>query len=165
MAYNITDENLLSLSLALADEDEYKDDEIQRRHITIIGTLIFVGAEQLHYERSECRQARRIYLVRNDLLPNPRLSTPWQALYSGQNNRAFITTMGLDVPTFHHILSHGFATLWNTTPSSVHRMDHQHPEISTSYMSREHAWCMKHALVDFEQVSISESKFRVAHVP
>ena len=38
MAYNITDENLLSLSLAPADEDEYEDDEIQRRHITIIGT-------------------------------------------------------------------------------------------------------------------------------
>jgi hypothetical protein len=54
--------------------------------------------------------------MRGDLLPNPRLSTPWQALYSGQNDRAFITTMGLDVFTFHHILSSGFATLWNTTP-------------------------------------------------
>jgi len=85
-----TDKNLLSLSLALADEDEYEDDEIQRRHITITGTLIFVGAEQLHYERSERQQARRTYLVRNDLLPNPRLSTPWQALYSGhQENPNF----------------------------------------------------------------------------
>jgi len=64
MTYDITDENLLSL--ALADEDDDEDDEIWRRHIAV-GVLIFIGAEQSRYERSERRQARRTYLVRSDL--------------------------------------------------------------------------------------------------
>ncbi|KAG2748894.1 hypothetical protein P692DRAFT_20733076, partial [Suillus brevipes Sb2] len=58
----------------------------------------------------------RTYLMRGDLLPNPRVSTPWQALYSAQKDRAFITTMGVDTLTFNHILRSGFATLWDTTP-------------------------------------------------
>ncbi|KAG2085829.1 uncharacterized protein F5147DRAFT_781864 [Suillus discolor] len=110
MACNITDE-----TLTLADEDD-EDDELPRRLITTIGILIFIGAEQSHYECSELWQARRRYLIHSDLLPNPRLNTPWQALYSGQNSHAFITTMGVDVPTFHEILSHGFATLWDIIP-------------------------------------------------
>ena len=64
MAYNVTDENLLSL--ALADEDDNEDDGIWRQHITV-SVLIFIGAEQSRYERAERRQARRTYLVRSDL--------------------------------------------------------------------------------------------------
>lgn len=70
-----------------------------------LGTLMFVGAEQSSRKHAERRQTRITYLVRGDLLPNPRLSTPWQALYSAQNDRAFITTMGLDVSTFNHVLT------------------------------------------------------------
>ncbi|KAG2070728.1 hypothetical protein BDR04DRAFT_1231608 [Suillus decipiens] len=99
MAYDITDETLLSL--ALADED-HEDDELRRKHIGSISILVFVGTEQSRYECSERWQSRRTYLIRSDLLPDPCLNMPWQALYSAQNNRAFITTMGVDVPTFHY---------------------------------------------------------------
>ncbi|KIJ27147.1 hypothetical protein M422DRAFT_191354, partial [Sphaerobolus stellatus SS14] len=56
-----------------------------------------------------------LYLQRHDLLKNPRGSTPWQRLYHGQNNRAFITTMGFDIVTFN-ILMNMFAPVWNTNP-------------------------------------------------
>jgi hypothetical protein len=95
MAYNITDE-----TLTLTDNDD-EDNELQRRLIVIIGVLIFVRTEQSHYECSEHWQTRRRYLIHSDLLPNPHLNTSWQVLYSGQNNCAFITTMGIDVPTFY----------------------------------------------------------------
>ncbi|KAG2063508.1 hypothetical protein BDR04DRAFT_1137636 [Suillus decipiens] len=108
MAYDITDETLLFL--ALADED-HEDDELRRRCIGSIGILVFVGMEQSCYECSEQRQSRRTYLIRSDLLPDPHLNTPWQALYSAQNNHAFITTMGVDVPTFHYILSYAVGAL------------------------------------------------------
>ncbi|KAG0695299.1 hypothetical protein DFH29DRAFT_1072537 [Suillus ampliporus] len=50
------------------------------------------------------------------LLPNPRMSTPWQALFASQNDRAFITTMGFEVETFAFILTSGFAKHWYHTP-------------------------------------------------
>jgi len=50
MAYDITDEN--PPSLALDDEDDNETDEIWRWHITV-GVLIFIGAEQSHYECSD----------------------------------------------------------------------------------------------------------------
>ncbi|KAA1469579.1 hypothetical protein DENSPDRAFT_741540, partial [Dentipellis sp. KUC8613] len=60
------------------------------------------------------------YLSRPDLLPDPRLETPWQKLCSGRNNHVFITTMGIDVPTFDLILCLGFATGWNSIPIPRH---------------------------------------------
>ncbi|KAG2072488.1 hypothetical protein BDR04DRAFT_1127649 [Suillus decipiens] len=90
----------------------------RRRLIAILSVLVFVRAEQSCYECSECWQTRRRYLIHSDLLSNPHLNTPWQVLYSGQNDHAFITTMGIDVPTFYYILSHGFTTLWDITPIS-----------------------------------------------
>ncbi|KAG2064095.1 hypothetical protein BDR04DRAFT_1130902 [Suillus decipiens] len=84
MAYNIAGE-----TLTLTD-DEDEDNELQRRLTAILSVLVFVGAEQSCYECSECWQTRR-YLIHSDLLPNPHLNTPWQVLYSGQNDHMFIT--------------------------------------------------------------------------
>ncbi|KAJ3925763.1 MAG: hypothetical protein NXY57DRAFT_1051627 [Lentinula lateritia] len=52
------------------------------------------------------------------LLPNPRIESPWIRLWKGQENRAFITTMGFDVATFHFMLEGPghFADVWNSTP-------------------------------------------------
>ncbi|TFK80251.1 hypothetical protein K466DRAFT_452479, partial [Polyporus arcularius HHB13444] len=58
----------------------------------------------------------RRYLRRAQLLPNPRRDTPWQALYESHDDRAYITTMGINVDTFHYILDHGFARKWNRHP-------------------------------------------------
>ncbi|KXN89021.1 hypothetical protein AN958_06372 [Leucoagaricus sp. SymC.cos] len=60
------------------------------------------------------RSQRRRYLIRADLLPDPQGATPWQILYGGRNDRAFITTMGLDTITFQDILNKGFEELWNS---------------------------------------------------
>ncbi|KAG8711925.1 hypothetical protein FRC08_015248 [Ceratobasidium sp. 394] len=56
------------------------------------------------------------YLRRRDLLPLPRIESPWQALYRSQEDRAFITTMSIDVRTFNYILRAGFRTAWDTRP-------------------------------------------------
>src|ERR1700742_3919582 len=39
---------------------------------------------------------------------------PWQHLYSRRDNCTYITTMGIDVITFEHILASGFAHSWDT---------------------------------------------------
>ncbi|KAF8805213.1 hypothetical protein BYT27DRAFT_7224925 [Phlegmacium glaucopus] len=55
---------------------------------------------------------------RQELLLNPHIGTPWQTLWASQEDRAFITTMGLDVVTFYRILEgpRGFEEWWESTP-------------------------------------------------
>jgi hypothetical protein len=50
--------------------------------------------------RNERRQPHRLYLRWGELLPNPRVGTPWQRLWDSQEDCTFITTMGFDVATF-----------------------------------------------------------------
>ncbi|KAG1769647.1 hypothetical protein EDD22DRAFT_868630 [Suillus occidentalis] len=82
---NDYDENQLYLSL-LADID---DEARRQRQLGVFGALMFVGADHSRRQRSERRHARHTYLVR----------VPWQALYSAQKDRAFVTTMGVDTLT------------------------------------------------------------------
>ena len=94
---------------------EEDDDELEFLALVIAG-MVVVGAEETRTHRAERRQPSRRYLRRPQLLPNPRQDTPWQILYNSHDDRAFITTMGIDSATFHYILSHGFAETWNNTP-------------------------------------------------
>lgn len=79
-------------------------------------TLLLLAAEDARLRHARSRNLRRLYLCRPQLLPNPRAGTPWQLLYHTQNDRAFITTMGINVHTFQYILESGFELRWNTTP-------------------------------------------------
>ncbi|QRV77090.1 DDE superfamily endonuclease [Ceratobasidium sp. AG-Ba] len=54
------------------------------------------------------------YLRRRDLMPMPRVDSPWQALYRSNEDRAFITTMSINCNTFAYILRAGFEDAWNT---------------------------------------------------
>ncbi|KAG8719455.1 hypothetical protein FRC08_002769 [Ceratobasidium sp. 394] len=54
------------------------------------------------------------YLRRRDLMPLPRVDSPWQALYRSQEDRAFITTMSINCRTFDYLLRAGFERAWNT---------------------------------------------------
>ena len=54
--------------------------------------------------RNERRRVTRQYLTRRDLLDPRSAETPWLRIFRGRSNRAFITTMGLDVSTFELIL-------------------------------------------------------------
>ncbi|KAJ3963269.1 hypothetical protein EV361DRAFT_813509, partial [Lentinula raphanica] len=69
-------------------------------------------------KKRSSRNPSRLYLTRPQLMPQPRLDSPWIRLWEGQNNRAFITTMGLDVATFRLILEgpDRFAARWESTP-------------------------------------------------
>ncbi len=109
--------------------DTWEQDEAQQQFLQQIqwleeeeeGTLAIIalvayGLEEAYQIRWERRSQRRLYLIRGDLLPNPHINTPWQRLYSQQNDRAFITTMGFDPMTFALILEAGFGPLWVNTP-------------------------------------------------
>jgi hypothetical protein len=52
------------------------------------------------------------YLTCGDLPGDPLVDSAWAYLWSSQNDRAFITTMGVDVNTFHVILQ-PFSLLWD----------------------------------------------------
>lgn len=93
-----------------AEEDE---EEIMR---AAAAALICAGAEESRLARIRNRLPSRLYLCRPQLLPNPRINTPWQALYRSRSDRAYITTMGFDVDTFELILSEGFAQKFYETP-------------------------------------------------
>ena len=109
---------LLQLQLA-QNSMRQTDEEFEERVIACTGLIIY-GLEEARRLRSERQCLRRLYLTRPDLLPNPRQGTPWQVLYESQNDRAFITTMGFNVATFHKILDHGFRDLWNTLAIPCH---------------------------------------------
>ncbi|KDR67832.1 hypothetical protein GALMADRAFT_79452 [Galerina marginata CBS 339.88] len=110
---DIDDFLVLQLLELEEEEDLYEDEEIIRR-AALAGALVYLGVEEYRQRRSARRQ--RLYLTRAELLPNPRIGTPWQRLYDSQNDRSFITTMGFDVDTFHYLLDAGFRARWNATP-------------------------------------------------
>jgi hypothetical protein len=106
-------------SLNHLNDDDNEDEDMFATVLVIILLHILEGRAT----RIQRRNANRLYLRRQDLLPNPRTGTPWQVLWSGQNDRAFITTMGFNVATFRHILEGPghFADRWEV--STIPRRD------------------------------------------
>ncbi|KAG8713049.1 hypothetical protein FRC08_013759 [Ceratobasidium sp. 394] len=51
-----------------------------------------------------------------ELMPTPRESSPWQAIFNSREDRAYRTTMGVDVATFDFILNAGFRIAWLRHP-------------------------------------------------
>ncbi|KDN41846.1 hypothetical protein RSAG8_07217, partial [Rhizoctonia solani AG-8 WAC10335] len=84
-----------------------------RKHATIVVLLIAL-AYLAKKQKVAARRSRRHYLKRAELMPAPHTESPWQSIYQSQEDRALITTMGVDVTTFEFILDHGFHTAWNT---------------------------------------------------
>lgn len=89
---------------------EQQDDDMDNAALAVLA-----GAQYARQLRIARRNPRRLYLVRNQLLPNPKQDTPWQQLYASHNHRAYITTMGVDVATFQYILESGFEQRWDET--------------------------------------------------
>jgi hypothetical protein len=85
-------------------DDDWEDDVLQ--------IAILMGIAGKYFQNLN---RTRHYLTRNALLPNPRIDTPWQFLYSSNNDKAYINTMGVDCAVFKFILESGFEELWNTT--------------------------------------------------
>ncbi|KAF8868094.1 hypothetical protein BD779DRAFT_1148828 [Infundibulicybe gibba] len=102
-------------------ENELQDD----LEVVVTATAaILASVEQARQRRIENRRPNRLYLCRSQLLPNPRSGTPWEALYNSGNDRAYITTMGFDVKTFHDILNLGFGEAYLSAP--IPRNDTSH---------------------------------------
>ncbi|KAJ8503054.1 hypothetical protein ONZ45_g11200 [Pleurotus djamor] len=96
----------------------WDDDDDELALIAAFVATIVAGALIAHSNRVRDRNPSRLYLCRPQLLPNPRVDTPWQRLYASQDDRAFITTMGVDVATFDLLLNGPghFAERWNAMP-------------------------------------------------
>ncbi|KAJ3012590.1 hypothetical protein NUW54_g1823 [Trametes sanguinea] len=112
-------ESLLSANLLL---DELNDEaEADETDLDFLAAFCLGGIEEAHRFKNNTRYRR--YLRRSELMPDPRAEgeTPWQRVYASRNDRAFITTMGVDVATFDAILTAGFAARWSSQP--VQRTD------------------------------------------
>lgn len=110
------DDNLLLQTLATQYWLEAEDDRETLDKLRLIAAVLVIGSNEDHAWAVENRNPRRQYLGRTALLPNPRIGTPWTRLYASYEDRAFITTMGVDTSTFHSILAAGFGHLWYTLP-------------------------------------------------
>jgi hypothetical protein len=92
------------------------DDDTERQVAGLVLALAAAMAVLPSEQRAIRRAAKRTYLIRAQLLPNPQWGTPWQQLHRSKSDRAYITTMGFDVATFNSILDAGFAERWYTMP-------------------------------------------------
>ncbi|KAF8222912.1 hypothetical protein L208DRAFT_1412683, partial [Tricholoma matsutake] len=62
------------------------DQEVVDHAVSAIA-LALVGVEHAHQLRVQQHQPSHLYLCRGQLLPNPRIGTPWQALYDSHSDR------------------------------------------------------------------------------
>ncbi len=99
----------------LGDTSSEEEDKLELLALAVVG-IVVIGTEEDHIHRAEQRLPSRHYLRRPQLLPSPRANTPWQALYNSCDDRAYITTMGIDCATFNYILEHSFAEEWDSSP-------------------------------------------------
>src|ERR1700761_4506574 len=97
------------------DDDDYEEDQHQQKRRRLL-LAAYVGVLRRREERIQRRNTHRIYLTRPDLNPSLRIGTPWQHMHARGNDRAYITTMGVDVATFEHLLNQGFAEMWDSKP-------------------------------------------------
>ncbi|KDN44640.1 hypothetical protein RSAG8_05405, partial [Rhizoctonia solani AG-8 WAC10335] len=103
------------------DDDVYDDSPIdcsrymrthrRRKRATLVAMLI-VLAYMAKKQKIAARRSRCRFLKRAELMPAPRTESPWQAIFRSREDRAFITTMGMNVATFDFILDHGFRATW-----------------------------------------------------
>ncbi|PLW52160.1 hypothetical protein PCANC_10268 [Puccinia coronata f. sp. avenae] len=75
-------------------------------------------------------QNLQTYLTCGDLPGDPLVDSAWAYLWSSQNDRAFITTMGVDVNTFHVILQ-PFSLLHHVKLKDHNRLGQHHFDASS----------------------------------
>ena len=112
------DDDLLLQAMALGHWLEGESDRETIEKLQLVVATLIIGSNEDHAWAVENRRHRRQYLGRSALLPNPRIGTPWTRLYANYDDRAFITTMGVNTSTFRAILGAGFSHLWYTLPIS-----------------------------------------------
>ncbi len=108
-----SDNEQLLLHLLTLEEEAAIQEEQEYTLAAAAGSFVLYGAEELCRMRAECHQETRLYLTWSELLPDPWSNTPWHSIFQSQSDRAFITTMGLDIGAFTCLLDGGFAHRWN----------------------------------------------------
>ena len=71
--------------LLFEEEEDDAEDQIYDLSLILGATMVY-GAEESRRIRSERRRERRLYLVREDLHPNPRTFSAWQRLFRGKSD-------------------------------------------------------------------------------
>jgi hypothetical protein len=99
----------------IAEDDDEEIDEQYYRQALLCAAIVGHGILESRRIRAERSRANQHYLTRPVLLPNPRDGTPWQRLFASRNDKALITVVGFDFPTFHLILRSGFERSWKNT--------------------------------------------------
>ena len=110
------DNDLLLHNIASQHQLELDDEGEFLSRVRLLAAVLIVGSNEDHAWSVKNRRPHRQYLGRTNLLPNPRIGTPWIHLYENHEDRAFITTMGIDTSTFNTILEAGFGRLWYIQP-------------------------------------------------
>ncbi|KAA1113865.1 hypothetical protein PGTUg99_007271 [Puccinia graminis f. sp. tritici] len=94
------------MDLITFDEDYWRNKEDEEDALAaIIGSAILGHPTPI--------QTLRTYLTRNNLAGHPRSSSAWAHLRTFGNDRAYVTTMGVDVQTFKALLVH-FSAAWDS---------------------------------------------------
>ncbi|KZV59014.1 hypothetical protein PENSPDRAFT_695526 [Peniophora sp. CONT] len=112
-------------------QDDDKEESRRREAITLALLVALLAADANDEAKRQQRAMNKFVLHRADLLSNPRGETTWTRMYDNRSDSAFITTMGVNVKTFHLILNGVFAQYWNTTPIPC-------PDTSTTGPPRPH---------------------------
>lgn len=84
----------------------------RRRKLATILMLAKLGCNS----KTTRQRTNRHILTRPALMPYPRLESAWLSIYADKEDRSFITTMGIDVDTFHFLLDCGFRAAWTQNP-------------------------------------------------
>lgn len=100
------DEMMLAIWVIEMEYEAEQEAEKKEEELLQLGATIALGAGVAGKMRKAARP--RLYLCHQELMPDPRAQSPWQALYASQNDRVFITTMGFDIATFNLLLDRGF---------------------------------------------------------
>ena len=95
-------------------EEQRVHDLVRLRLLAL--ALLITGSNEDHARAVENRRPRRHYLRHANLLPNPRIGTPWRCLYESNDDHAFLVSMGVNVSVSQRIMGSDFANLWYTLP-------------------------------------------------
>ena len=121
-AYTFTMDDLLLLQNLISQHWlEAENDRETIEKLRLVAAVLVIGSNEDHAWAVKNRRPHRQCLRRMALLPNPRAGTPWTHLYTNYEDRAFVTTMGIDTSAFRAILGAGFGHLWYSLP--IHRQD------------------------------------------
>ncbi|KAG2355121.1 hypothetical protein BDR07DRAFT_1493624 [Suillus spraguei] len=87
-------DNSFAVQQLLLDKDEaehFNDDE----RLMVLAAAIIAGSEVSRQERIDTRHPHHLYLCQPQLLPNPRINTPWKALRKPGMRHQYLVRMSL----------------------------------------------------------------------